>query len=571
MKISTLFCFLTVFLLTYSESEAAESICPGGSAPRGDVVKCLDFDNAAGCTTGRELACWQGNGMTSKELSDGKGYEITRTGSPAVGTGYLKGIGKYGSTGPGYMTFDLPNGGADAVNLRYYVRYSEGYMSYIYDHGPGIFGSGPNCNRGGTLEQSQWNYYLYNTGSPGCGAGSFDLLPNKANLPVLKNNRWYLIEQQRIVDTSCTNTSDKFGCNGVARMWIDGQLVLEYTNVNWGGVSGGLKWKSIWGPTSYFHVRHPSWEPSIDFDNFVVSVGGSMIGAASSEKARGTVDLNSPYNVYQGIEPFIGRHPVSDCSSPSAYLNTNFGFKWRDGGTFDTQVKHNGFADQCAPTKADQSLKIHLTSSNSGGGLGWDRAIATDKNLIFPQQVIHGWMYLPAGNDYSQKPAMVGFRGDMCDWSTCDESAWGRYLALTVSDGKFALIQRYRKSHSTPQVVATSSVNVIQNSWFEFELILWNDQKASLMINKQRVFDKVVLPMPTPLLFSGGGGENSGSLIVGVIDFKGTPPFTVYYDDVAVATASFWSCDGWGSGSCPFSAVEEDVTPPAIPQGLRTY
>ena len=51
---------------------------------------------------------------------------------------------------------------------------------------------------------------------------------------------------------------------------------------------------------------------------------------------------------------------------------------------------------------------------------------------------------------------------------------------------------------------------------------------------------------------------------IGVIDFQGTPPFTVYYDDNTLTTVSAWSCDGWGSASCPFTVLGL----PAAPSGL---
>ncbi len=561
--------FLSVIFLIPINALAVESICPGGSSPRADITMCYDFESLGNCSTGREETCWSDNGIDNANRNNGQDFYITNggaeVGTAAVGSGFIQGKGVYGNAGPGYTSFAIPNGGATAVNLRYYIKFTKGYLHYFADHGPGIAGLFGGCNRGGTLEQSAYNYYMYNTGT-GCGAGSFDLYPNQSNLPNLKNNRWYLIEQQKIMDTSCSDTSSSTGCNGIARMWIDEQLVLEYTNVNWGGVHAGLKWTSIWGPRSYYHIRHPSWEPEVHFDNFAVSTNGTYIGPASSENSRGTADASSPYNSHQGIEPFLGRHPAQDCSTPSGYMKTNIGSKWRDGGTFDTSIKHGGFVDQCSnPPKADQSFKVSIAGSSGGGGVHWDRAINTNTSTIFPQQVIYGWIYLPSGNDYSETPALSGFRGYKCG-STCDESDWGRYLALTVNNNKWAIKQRFAPSNNTPQVVLTSNSTVQYDQWVEFELIVYSDQKVTLMINRQRLYDREDLPMDVPLMFSGGGGANSGTTVIGVIHFTGTGPFNVYYDDMAVGTVSFWSCDGWGASSCPFA--DADNTAPAAPTGL---
>jgi len=54
-------------------------------------------------------------------------------------------------------------------------------------------------------------------------------------------------------------------------------------------------------------------------------------------------------------------------------------------------------------------------------------------------------------------------------------------------------------------------------------------------------------------------------MVVGVIDFQGTAPFTVYYDDVGLASVSYWSCDGWGAASCPFDSL---ATVPSPPSGM---
>jgi len=556
---------LFLFVVPLVAHAAPESMCPGGSSPNSNVFWCAGFDELSRCSTGRETQCWADNGLGTSELSTASKFYIT-AGGAAVGSGKMKGRAPAGGTGPGYMQISIPGGSATKVNLRYYMKYTDGYMGYIYDHGPSIRGDGTGgCIRGGTFEQSPWNYFMYNTGA-GCTVDTFNLTPNKPNPPVLKNNRWYLIEQQKIIDTSCSNPSSVTGCNGVMRMWIDGQLVMEYTNVNWGGVTNGVRWTQVWGPRSYYHVREQVWEPSIEFDNFVASVNGHNIGAASAENSRGSADPLSPYASHQGIEPFLGRHPVNDCSTPSGYLGTNYGYKWRSGGSLVTeQAFPGGFADTCqSPPAANKSLKVTVNSTGGGGGVAFPRWGGPDSPITFAQQVIHGWLYVPSSNNYSNAPALVGFAGYGCAPGDCTEDSWGNFVSLTVNNGKWALAQRNKAVSNTTQIVGTSSVNVQANTWLRFEIVVWQNQKASVMIAGQRLFDKVSLPNTVNWLFT---GTSTNDAIVGVINFTGTAPFSIYFDDVSVGTASFWSCDGWHSSSCPFGG--SDTTPPAAPTNLR--
>ncbi len=559
------------FIAIDSAPAAAESICPCGGSPRSDVVLCLYFDQLQSCSNGREPTCFNDNGI-GDALNTLDGFRIKET-QAAVGSGYIAGKGRYGTTGPGYLSARIPGGPYAAVNIRYYMRFSGGYATYIYDHGPSVKGSsqiaGNSCVRGGTFEQSQFAYYAYNTGG-GCRSGSFNLFPNKGNSPILRNNRWYLIEQQKVIDTSCSASSSPTDCNGVYRLWIDGVLVSEHTNVNWGGVSDGVMWDEFWGPRSYYHVRSPAWEPEIHFDNFVISKTGATIGPAAGENPRGDADPLSPYVNYQGIEPFLGRHPANDCTDPSGYLGTSYGRSWRSGGSLQTGITHGGFVDQCqSPPLQDKALMARVDASQGGAGIQYERWQDTVSPVVFPQQVIHGWVYLPGSNDYSQAPALVGFRGYSCAPGNCDGAEWGNYAALTVQDSHFAVVQRHIKSQVAPSVIPTSQ-GAIFNSWVEFEIIVWQNQKVSLSINRSQLLNKQSLPYPVAWLFT-EGGDNGG--VVGVIDFSGASPFTVYYDDVSLGTMSFTNCDGWHSSSCPFgeggpSPDPDDHTAPSAPTGL---
>ena len=557
-------CFFSIFaslclsLLIFPTLSLAapESICPGGSSPRGDIALCFDFDNLARCSDGREQGCWQDNGIDGQQPNASL-FKI-KSGEAAVGNGYFDGQGDAGGTGPGYTLFEIPGGPATAVNLRYYVKYTGGYLTYDdQDHGPAIAGDGPGCANKGHYEQSQYKYRFGESmldspgdGLPDCPIDTYNLYPNKPNPPVMKSNRWILIEQQKIIDTNCTNPNSAHGCNGVARLWIDEQLVMEHTDLNYGGVTNGVRFKHVFGPSSYFHAAVPEWKHRIQFDNVAISRNGTYIGPASNENPRGTADPSSPYHTYKSITTLNGRYANHNCTTPHEYLGVKYVFQWRNGGSLDASIFHDGFGDRCVPAIPDKSLKVNLTSTNSGGGFYWQRKGGPNYYLTFPQQVIHGWIYLPSGNDYSPPPALAGFFG-------YSGELWGNYVTLTVNNGKFALLQRHKTTQSTPVIVGTSNKSVQFNNWHEFEIIVWEDQRVSLMVDRTRLFDRHSLPQPVNWLFS---GTILNGLVVGVVDFTGTPPFSVYYDDISAATVSFWSCDGWHSSSCPVSG-----SPPPSP------
>lgn len=548
---------------TNQASGAAPTPSTSSSVPDGTVLLHWTFDNLTNCQDGYSDDCLRDNGIW--EWHD-KLFIVAD--SPAAGSGCIVGKGAYGGSGPGYIRGDFPGGSSyEAVTLRYYVKYTRGYMTYWADHGPGINGSSPNgCWLTGTFEQSQFNYSLYNKG--GCGPKTFGLNANQPNRPVMRNGIWHRIEQQKIVDTICHRPDDPHGGNGVIRLWIDDQLVMEYTDINWGGVTDGLRWTGFWGPRSYFHARSPEWEPAIAFDEFIIVAGAVRIGPAPNENFLGVADPASPYAVYVGIEPFLGRNPANDCSPMSQTLGSPYARFWLQGGILQPDIVHAGYADRCnTPPAPDQALKVELASSGTGGGMSWERWGGPRELLIFPQQVIHGWLYLPGGNDYSKHPAMSGFRGYACGEGCGPEELWGNFMAMTVDNGKYAIVQRTRRFGETPRLALTSNEPVRLNQWQQFELIGWQDDTVSLMIDRRRVFDRAPLPQPIDWLFT--GNVDSG-LVVGVIQFEGTPPFTVYYDDLSLGTASFWSCDGWSSAGCPFATGEPTRTPTLQPTRTAT-
>ena len=521
-----------------------EAICPGGSAPDPSVVICLGFDQLDSCVLGRESGCFADNGLAG--LADDLGhFLVVRDG--IVGPGALVGIGSPGSTGPGYSGFDLPGGPYPTVNLRYYVRFHDGYMTYIYDHGPGISGAGTGCQMNGTFEQSQFYYFMYNTSN--CEVGSFDLAPNVGTPPVLRNERWYLVEHQKSVDTSCTDTGSPHGCNGVMRLWIDEVLVMDYQDINWGGVTDGVLFDSIRGPRNYYHARVPPAGQKISFDNFVVSTDGETLGPAAAEGDRGTVDSMGPYQNYNGMVAFLGGHPAPDCSAGSSYLGEHFSEQWRDGGTRQSVTTHGLFVDQCEnPPRADRALEVGLPGAG-GGGIAWERA--PDNRFSVPQHVIYGWLNIPSGSANTlHGSALAGVRAYKCGPSDCSEAQWGEYVAITLSSGNFAIVQR--NGMETPVLVFETSYPLVPDLWHEFELMIWDDGLVSLMVDRTRLLNRATLPGPVAKLFDG----SNPTLVVGVIDHDGGA-VQIYYDDLSIGSASWWSCDGWGSETCPHGLFED--------------
>jgi hypothetical protein len=121
-------------LLVAAPATAIEPICPGGSNPRADITKCMDYDNLTHCATGQEDQCWIDNGYTKSYGQDAYGYMIVGGGG-ATGQGYGRARPRPGSTGSGFgMIEPVPGFPSNAINFRYYVRYSQGYLSFHSGH-----------------------------------------------------------------------------------------------------------------------------------------------------------------------------------------------------------------------------------------------------------------------------------------------------------------------------------------------------------------------------------------------------------------------------------------------------
>lgn len=92
--------------------------------------------------------------------------------------------------------------------------------------------------------------------------------------------------------------------------------------------------------------------------------------------------------------------------------------------------------------------------------------------------------------------------------------------------------------------------------------MIWNDNTVSLMIDRVALFSRRAIGS---LDWYFAAGTNPG-IIAGVLDFQGTPPFVVYFDDVSSGTVSYWNCDGWGT-DCPFGG--SPMQAPKAPSNLR--
>ena len=155
--------------------------------------------------------------------------------------------------------------------------------------------------------------------------------------------------------------------------------------------------------------------------------------------------------------------------------------------------------------------------------------------------------------------ALSGFANSFNNPVAVNDPSQSGYVALSLSGGNWAVRQRAADTAGTSSTLRTSTA-VTFDTWHEYEIVIWNDNKVSLMIDRARLFDRAALPLSSSWAFS----NNRPYMVIGVIDFQGTPPFTVYYDDNTLTTVSAWSCDGWGSASCPFTVLGL----PAAPSGL---
>lgn len=567
-----------------SPARAIESICPGGASPRADIVKCIDFETA--CADGTTDLCWTDNGFTSRdEYSPSDLNILTDATRAVVGSRYAKTTGAFGASGSGYTSVTL-SPTQNELRFREYIRY-EKFPHYYFNHGFGVtLDCGSGATRGGTVEfGGQSGIYVYSTyNTIGTCDKAQDLHPNQGVVPQLKNGHYYLIEIAIKMDTSCSNSAVWNGCNGEYKIWIDGTLVLSYTNLNWGGFTHGAKIATINPVRNYYHKRNPKWGPELWYDQIVISNDADLsIGAASGETNLGTA-ISTPYAIECGVEPFYvvsstsyapkldyapaSGSSISICGTPTS--------TWRStAGTANSSIYHTGVITDSGTGSdggvsrpiAEQSFRAQCTGANCGAGILIPRmggAVSGSegdgnsnayRNGAIPQQVIHGYIYLPSTSVPNDKIAYSGFFG----YGT---TKWSNYVALSENGGNWAVIQRH--NDGTPAYVGSASgVAITRDTWHEFELIVWDAEGFSLMIDGTRIYNQVSLANSPSWLFDGTHLAEDSGAVVGVLDYVGTGTVTSYHDDLYMGSISNWSCDGWGS-DCPFSATEPSavVAPP---------
>lgn len=546
-KLIFLISLLTVLVGLTGLLYAAEPICPGGTSPRTDIKLCLDFDKLTNCITGFENQCKIDNGYTQ----GGSGWKITSSGGAAVGSGYTTTHPPGGGTGAGFQYVDpIPGGNTTTFNLRYYRRFRGGYVDFGGGHGPQVMGAGTGgCEEAIKFQMSLYSSVVY-VPSP-CGATSFFIFPNVSN-PTLRNNHWDLIEIHVKNDTACTDPTAAHGCNGEFWLKINGSLVSNYTDINFGGVTNNMQWHALWAPLEYYHYEFPPWGSDQDYDNFAYSNTGTEIGAAANENARGTADASSPYFNFIGANAMTGRHPEGDCSA-NGYLGPYGSYQWRAGATLQSTIAHGLYVDHCSPPmNPDTAMQV----STGGGGGGF----ALSRTTIFPQYSNYGWIYLPSTNTTSfTRLILNGFISDL------NFNYSPSYVGMSIHNGKWAVIQGVGNSFS----YLDSTTNVTYDAWHEYEIMTWNDTTVTLMIDRTRVLNRVALPNSVAWLFNPAleGSRN----VWGVIDYQpasGNPTFNAYIDDVGGGSVSWWSCDGWGAASCPFGGGGGGGSLPAVPTSL---
>lgn len=540
------------------------------------------MDAEVACASPSTDLCATDNGFTSRDDHRETDMQVLTDASLAVlGERYFHSEGILGGTGTGYATYTL-DAPSQELRVRWYQRFHQ-YGHYYYNHflGVTINGDGP-CSRGATLEiGGQSGPYLYFAGSCGVSTGSDNIYPNQGagTVPQIKNGKWYLFEVAIKMDTSCTNPGDWDGCNGVYKLWVDGELVMDYSNLNWGGTTDNAEIVDVQPWRNYRHKRNPYVPGEVYFDQIVIGTDADTeIGAASGATNIGT-EVADIYALECGIEPFYIADYYGNDKSYSPELDHagagsnkitacgTAGSTWRGvAGTGDAVVYHTGIVTDTATGTphdgisrpiAEQSFKASCTGANCGAGFLVPRGSGpvdgnegdgnpnVYRNGTPPQWVFHGYIYFPSTSTPDDKIAYVGF---VADGST----AYSDYVALSEDAGKWAIIQRH--NDGAPTIVATSSLTIVRDTWHKFELVLWDTEGVSLMVNDVRLFDKQALPDSPTWLFDAANNSDHSGIVIGIVDYLGTGTVTVNYDDISIGSTSFWSSDGWGVDS-PFASV----------------
>lgn len=434
------FCsWLLPVLLLANVAHAIEDICPGGSSPRGDIVKCMDFETA--CASDSSDLCWTDNGFSSRDDHRGTDMRILTDASKAVvGSRYalLKGI--IGGTGTGYATYTLPSP-QNELRIRWYQKFHQ-YQHYYYNHFLGITinkTGGSACTRGATLEiGGQSSVYTYSSGSCGQLPPSEALYPNQGSAPpVIKNGKYYLFEVSVKMDTSCGTPSAWNGCNGEYKLWIDGTLVTSYTNLNWGGVTNGAQIVDVQPARNYNHKRNGEKPGEVWLDQIVIGNSASTaIGAATGATNIGSAVADA-YATECGIEPFY----INGGASYSPELD------WQPPGGGAVTVC--GTAGEIWRTPSFKGSAVGTTTASVPGHITGDLIIGwafRDGNNTAPT--------IPAGWNSLSSPVGTNTAGQAVAWKYAASSG---ETSGTWSNATSLVIAVYRYAHPTSPIGGTAN------------------------------------------------------------------------------------------------------------------
>jgi len=395
------------------------------------------MDAETACASESSDLCFTDNGFSTRDDHRGTDIMVVTDATKAVlGSRYFKLEGILGGTGTGYATYDYSGTPAE-TRIRWYQRFDQ-YGHYYSNHflGIALTKAAAACASGLTLEiGGQSSVYAYWSGT--CGVPNDRLDPNQGTgaVPQIKNGKWYLFETAVKMDTSCSDDTVWNGCNGVYKLWIDGTLVISYTNLNLGGTKHTAYLGSTDALRNYRHKRNPVNPGKVYIDQLVIgNDADTEIGAATGATNIGT-EVATAYDLGCGIEPFyisssLSYSPESD-GEPANYI-TICGLPqatWRGVvGTASTTAVHSGvvtdnFVGSPHPI-TEQSFRAQCTGANCGAGFLIPRMGAplsgsegdgnanVYRNGALPQWVLHGYIYLPSASSPTDKIAYAGFAGD---------------------------------------------------------------------------------------------------------------------------------------------------------------
>jgi hypothetical protein len=558
-----------IVLLVATTAHAIEDICPGGSSPDSNVIECLDFDDLTNCTTGNETTCLEDNrfapasdvlwGNSSKE-----GFHIEAGG--ILGAGRLTLKPRKGSSGIFSTMQDFLPSTYDELTVRWYQRHRGGYLFYnSSSHSTGL---GFTCSGGLDgfgLDNAVYPFVYHNSDdcvnySTGPSTGALHSIQQTEGTgeETLGPEKWQRIEIHVKVDTSCTDSGSLYGCNGELQVWIDDTLIIDRSDMNWGGVVASAKAVHNWGPRIYNHIGHPYWEPEMDYDQFVWSVeaytgdGNPLIGAATGEGAVGTA---VPIKMGQ-----TQRNPIcADVSGAAVYRPYTDGAQLSRGAyqalyfrsSAITEVypsnDHNLglYGETCINSREDASLRVDVTGSELGAGIYHEMFVDPTRDT----HSVHGFLYIPSGqtNVFTPDPVILaGFHRYGNEGGNWDEKVG---LCVTTNQ-KLGLCD-----HNHPaavQVIQETTTDVPLDRWFEFSVLMEDDGgngTISLAINRDYLIEDAVSNLDLAARWMNSTSGVKG-LAIGVMQYTNTRPFTVYYDEFSTGTASFIDCTGWGA-DCP--------------------